>query len=123
MDLDEARYFDEEERNYPVLESISVVCKILAWISFLTAVLFFILVLIHIPGKIEVPGMTSAAVTVSSALLAIPILIVGAMCFVFFYALAEGIMVFLDIELNTRIAAGTAEETLEKLKRRDENVS
>ncbi len=114
IDLDEGRQYLDENTRYPVLKSISIFFKIFAWINFVASVILFFFVLVNTPAEIEAAGLMSAF-TIPRALLAIPVLVYGAVFFVIYYALAEIIMVFLDIELNTRMAAGASGETLETL--------
>ncbi len=112
IDEDEEKTSVNENIRFPSLKSISIFFVISAWVHFSAAVLLFIVVLVHMPAEVKIAGLLS----IPQAALAIPILFLGIIAFVIYYALAEIIMVILDIELNTRIAAGASEETLETLK-------
>jgi hypothetical protein len=84
---------DIVKERYPVLEFISKLYKILAWLIGITAVIAFFCLLSK--GQ-------------SSMYIGIGVLIGGGILFVTFIAIAEGIKVFIDIENNTRITASNS---------------
>jgi hypothetical protein len=86
------------EKRFPALHVVSAIFKILAW---LVAVVDVVLVVITlIPRRVPFYGTLSTP----NYLIALAILLGGALYFLFLYAFAEGIMVGLAIEENTRTA-------------------
>jgi len=90
------------EKRFPILHVVSAIFKVLAWIVALCDILAIIALLTH---KAGLPSMFQTAnVTASPYVLALLALLFGVFYFILLYAMAEGIMVVLAIEQNTRKA-------------------
>jgi hypothetical protein len=90
------------EKKFPILHVVSAIFKILAWIVALGDILAIIALLTH---KAGLPSMFQTAnFTASPYVLALLALLFGVFYFILLYAMAEGIMVVLAIEQNTRKA-------------------
>jgi len=92
------------EKRFPILHVVSAIFKILAWIVALGDILAIIALLTH---KAGLPSMFQTAnfnFTASPYILALLALLFGVFYFILLYAMAEGIMVVLAIEENTRKA-------------------
>lgn len=90
------------ETRYQALRAISVVLRVLAWIALVGCGLVFVGALVWAAMKMQAEGLL---VGVMAALY-------GAFGFIYLYACAEGICVFLDIEANTRRAGELLERML-----------
>ncbi len=90
------------ETRYQALRTISGVLRVLAWIMLVGC------------GLVCVGSLVYAAVnrTAEPLVLSLMAALYGVLGFVYLYACAEGICVFLDIEANTRRAAELLEQTV-----------
>ena len=82
------------ERKFPALHVVSALLKILAWILALVDLLAVVLIIMK---KLPLTIMSGSPIAV-----AIAFLLGGAIYFLILYAFAEGILVALAIEANTR---------------------
>jgi hypothetical protein len=87
------------QHRFPALRTISWILRILAWIVALVCVVAFILFMFTEQFQ-QVQFEGSAKIVVG-----IGLLLAGALYFLLLYAAAEGILVIIDIEENTRKAA------------------
>jgi len=86
------------KHRFPALRTIAAVLKVLAWIVAAAAVVAFVFLLVG--GKNY--GFTIGGASILTAFL---VLLGGALYTLILYAAAEGILVLLAIEENTRRAA------------------
>jgi len=86
------------QHKFPALKTIAWVFRILAWIVALLTVVFFVVFLFTDSLGFQYEGGVKAAVGFG-------ILLAGALYVLLLYAAAEGILVILAIEENTRKAA------------------
>lgn len=91
-----------EERRYQALRVISVVLRVLAWIVLVGCGLVFAGALIWAAVKMQGEALGVSLVAV----------LYGVFGFIYLYAGAEGILVFLDIEANTRRTGNMLERML-----------
>jgi hypothetical protein len=90
------------EKRFPILHVVSAIFKVLAWIVALADILAIISLLTR---KAGLPSMFQTAnFTASPIILALLAFLFGLFYFILLYAMAEGIMVVLAIEQNTRKA-------------------
>jgi len=85
------------ERRFPALHTVSAIFKVLAW---LVAIVDIIIVVLILMKKFSLTALSGPP-----ALLAVTLLLAGAIYFLFLYAFAEGILVAIAIEENTRKTA------------------
>ena len=85
------------EKRFPALHTVSAIFKILAW---LVAIVDIIIVVLVLMKKFALTALSGPP-----AVLAAGILLAGAIYFLFLYAFAEGILVVVAIEENTRKTA------------------
>jgi hypothetical protein len=91
-----------EERRYQALRAISVVLRVLAWIVLVGLGLVFVGALIWAAVRMEAHALLFSLMAV----------LYGVFGFIYLYAGAEGILVFLDIEANTRRTGDMLERML-----------
>lgn len=105
-----------KEKRFPILHVVSAIFKILAWI---VAVADIILIVVLLTKKTNI-AFTSTTSNFnfggSPYLLAGIALLVGVFYFLLLYALAEGIMVAVAIEENTRKALKPGSEKADDTK-------
>jgi hypothetical protein len=87
------------ERRYPALRAIAMIYKVLAWLV-ATATVLSAVVGLAMLGSESARGFPSTVWIIAS-------LVVGALVFVSLWAAAETVLVFVDIEQNTRQVAET----------------
>jgi len=85
------------ERRFPALHTVSAIFRILAW---LVAIVDVITVVLVLTKKFALTALSGPPV-----FLAVALLLAGAIYFLFLYAFAEGILVVIAIEENTRKTA------------------
>jgi len=104
---------DQVPSRYGALRTIAGVYKVLAWLAAIVCVIGAI-ISIAAAQKMARSGYGSGAGGLGFVGV-LAYLIAGAVGFVSFYAAAEGILVFLDIEENTRATRSLARSTLEAI--------
>jgi hypothetical protein len=90
-------------RKYFALRLIAGVFKVLAWLAIVVGIVAFILTIVS--GGMFFNTMGSYGGLLMHIPMAILSLFIGFVVFIGWYALAESILVFLDIEENTRRCA------------------
>jgi ABC-type glucose/galactose transport system permease subunit len=85
------------EERYPALRIISTILRVLAWVVGVGCALGFV-------GTLIAAAATQSA---HPALMALILAVYGVFGFIYLYAGAEAILVFLDIEENTRRTAAS----------------
>lgn len=90
------------EKRFPILHVVSFIFKVLAWIVALLDILAIVSLLTRKAGLPSI--FQTSNFTASPLILALLALLFGVFYFILLYALAEGIMVVLAIEENTRKA-------------------
>jgi len=94
-----------KDKRFPALHVISGLFKIMAWLVALADIIGIVFILI---GKTPFEFVNQAAskfsFNASPIFLAVSAFVLGAFYFLILYALAEGILVMLAIEENTRKA-------------------
>ncbi|MEN6642811.1 MAG: hypothetical protein ABFE08_10220 [Armatimonadia bacterium] len=88
------------EKRFGVLRLIAIVLKVLAWLALIGIVIMGIVMLSTGGRAGGLEGLQGPAAGMVGGLMMIPI---GILYFIMFYAWAEGIIVVLDIEENTRL--------------------
>ena len=86
------------KHRFPALRTVAAVFKVLAWIIAAAAVVAFVFLLVRGSDY----GFTIGGTSILTAFL---VLLGGALYTLILYAVAEGILVLLAIEENTRRAA------------------
>jgi amino acid transporter len=86
------------QHRFPALKTIAWIFRIVAWVIALLTVVFFVIFMFTDSVEFQYEGWVKVAVGLG-------IILAGALYVLLLYAAAEGILVLLAIEENTRKAA------------------
>jgi len=95
------------ETKYPALRVISVIFKVLAVFAAIAGLIGALV------GLVQMAGNAFGAPAAGGLIVVISLLYGGLGC-IYLFALSEGIRVFLDLELNTRLTNELLRRLLEK---------
>ncbi|MCJ7483276.1 MAG: hypothetical protein MUO31_09960 [Thermodesulfovibrionales bacterium] len=87
-----------EINNFYALRTVASILKVLAWIWAIFTIIGFIVII----GQSHQEGLFGVSSGGPNILLALFSLFIGAIVFLFFYAISESILVIIAIEENTR---------------------
>ena len=105
-----------KERRFPVLHVVSAIFKVLAWIVAAADIILIVVLLTKKTNFSFTPATSNFNFGGSPYLLAGIAFLVGVFYFLVLYALAEGIMVAVAIEENTRKALKQSPEKMPEAK-------